>query len=148
MLFIYDLKQKQTNCVHACARHRAAADSIAFVDEDELENTKKTEQRSALNADYVAYNNVPMGVTHYRDRLFITVPRRRPGIPATLNYVSVKASPLSSPTLRAYPSYELNELPRAGATQPHIVSVYRLRVDGCNRLWFVDTGALEYPSEY
>lgn len=28
-----------------------------------------------------------------------------------------------------------------------IVSVYRTRVDSCNRLWFVDTGALEYPDQ-
>lgn len=27
-----------------------------------------------------------------------------------------------------------------------IISVYRSRVDACDRLWFVDTGALEYPS--
>lgn len=24
--------------------------------------------------------------------------------------------------------------------------MYRTRVDSCNRLWFVDTGALEYPN--
>lgn len=27
-----------------------------------------------------------------------------------------------------------------------IVSVYRTRVDKCERLWFVDTGVLEYPN--
>lgn len=27
-----------------------------------------------------------------------------------------------------------------------IVSVYRSRVDECDRLWFVDTGNLEYPN--
>lgn len=27
-----------------------------------------------------------------------------------------------------------------------IISVYRSRVDECNRLWFVDTGQLEYPN--
>lgn len=26
------------------------------------------------------------------------------------------------------------------------MSVYRSRVDECNRLWFVDTGNLEYPN--
>lgn len=33
------------------------------------------------------------------------------------------------------------------ADSNRIVSVYRTRVDSCNRLWFVDTGALEYPGE-
>lgn len=27
-----------------------------------------------------------------------------------------------------------------------IISVHRTRIDECNRLWFVDTGLLEYPS--
>jgi hypothetical protein len=33
-------------------------------------------------------------------------------------------------------------------TNPSIISVYRTRVDACDRLWFVDTGLLEYPSQY
>lgn len=127
--------------------HSIAADAIRFMDEDDAERQKANEQRSALNAQHVPYNNVPMGVTHYHDRIFITVPRRRPGIPSTLNYVSTKAPAGSSPLLRPYPSYQMNELPRAGDTQPRLVSVYRLRVDACDRLWFVDTGVLEYPSE-
>lgn len=59
---------------------------------------------------YVAYNNVPMGATHYRGRLFVTVPRRRPGIPSTLNYVLTKSSPGSSPSFRPYPDLETNSL--------------------------------------
>lgn len=27
-----------------------------------------------------------------------------------------------------------------------IISVYRTRIDECNRLWFIDTGLLEYPN--
>lgn len=115
---------------------------------DELRE-QQLEHQSAERANYVPYNNVPMGVTHYHDRLFVTVPRRRPGIPATLNYISSKAPPHSSPTFRAYPNYQTNELPSTGhAAAPRLVSVYRTRVDRCNRLWFVDTGLLEYPSEY
>lgn len=89
-----------------------------------------------------------MGLTHYRDKLFITVPRRRPGVPATLNYVSIKHAASSSPSLRAYPSYRVNELnPSPPAPTNSLVSVYRTRVDACNRLWFIDTGLLEYPSK-
>lgn len=29
-----------------------------------------------------------------------------------------------------------------------IISVYRTRVDDCNRLWFVDTGFLESEGEF
>lgn len=35
--------------------------------------------------------------------------------------------------------------PQGRPDSNRIVSVYRSRVDSCNRLWFVDTGSLEYP---
>lgn len=88
-----------------------------------------------------------MGLTHDKDKLFITVPRRRPGVPATLNYIPTKSPVGSSPSLRAYPSYQTNQLPENNqADASRIISVYRTRVDACNRLWFIDTGLLEYPS--
>lgn len=72
--------------------------------------------RSTLPSDYVAYNNVPFGATHYKDKLFITLPRRRPGVPATLNYISLNAPKGSSPSLRGFPNYELNAL--------HVINFY------------------------
>lgn len=94
---------------------------------------------------YTAYNNVPMGVTHFRGRLFVTMPRRRTGIPSTLNYVDMRRDGTqSSPKLHAYPNFELNQF---NASAEHLVSVYRTTVDPCQRLWFIDTGMLEYPSE-
>lgn len=82
------------------------ADNILFPDIDAF---KEFDAGSALR-DYIAYNNVPMGASHYKDRLFITIPRRRPGVPATLNYVSVNAAVGSSPTLRPYPDIHTNAL--------------------------------------
>lgn len=67
-------------------------------------------QRSE-NASYIAYNNVPMGLTHHNGRLFVTMPRRRPGIPATLNVIDLNAKSVGvSPLLRGYPDYERNTL--------------------------------------
>ncbi|XP_045783588.1 uncharacterized protein LOC123879729 [Maniola jurtina] len=86
---------------------------------------------------FIQYNNVPMGVERVGDRLFITVPRRRYGIPSTLNYVSLsRDSRTRSPPLRPYP-----DLARARS----LTSVYRTRADQCGRLWMVDTGLLEIP---
>lgn len=121
-----------------------------------------------------------MGTTHFKGRLFVTVPRRRPGIPSTLNYILTKSTRGSSPSFRSFPDFETNELhvndlslfvgscelrcilnpsiqcifsfffsqPNLSPDPKRIVSVYRTRVDECNRLWFVDTGLLEYPSKY
>lgn len=149
-----------------------------------------------------------MGVTHHQGRLFITMPRRRVGIPATLNFINLNSTTNGqSPLLRGFPDYATNTVPVsnerrkymkelscntkewfdelekstnieskvAGAAQElfsnfvtthhrhiskafpilfqpnnapnpdRIFSVYRTRVDACNRLWFIDTGLLEYP---
>lgn len=94
------------------------------------------------------YNSVPLGATHHNGRLFIAVPRRSPDIPATLTTISTKEPNGSSPNLNPYPSREINELTtNSRSDHKNIVSVYRSRVDAaCNRLWFIDTGLLEYPS--
>ncbi|XP_063836045.1 L-dopachrome tautomerase yellow-f-like [Ostrinia nubilalis] len=99
-------------------------DAIHF--HDELEDSEKF---------FIQNNNVPIGFEVYGDRVFITVPRRRYGIPSTLNYVELKRGG-SSPLLKPYPDDE---------SIKKFVSVYRPRVDACHRLWMVDTGHLEVP---
>lgn len=59
---------------------------------------------------YNASNNLPMGASHYRGRIFITVPRRRMGVPSTLNFVYTKSTAASSPFLQAFPSQDINAL--------------------------------------
>uniref|UniRef100_A0A1Y9G9K3 Yellow protein n=1 Tax=Anopheles albimanus TaxID=7167 RepID=A0A1Y9G9K3_ANOAL len=103
---------------------------------------------SHLNETFTPYHNLPMGVTHHKGRLFITIPRRRTGIPATLAVVSLDqvVKDEKSPKLTAYPDAITNQLRRSYEPEPkRLVSVYRTRVDRCDRLWFVDTGFLEYP---
>ncbi|XP_053671737.1 L-dopachrome tautomerase yellow-f2-like [Anopheles nili] len=100
------------------------------------------------NETFQAYNNVPMGASVHKNRLFLSIPRRRPGVPATLNVIDLsKVTPGDrSPSLTAYPTYAINELkPNYEPDLNRLVSVYRTRVDACDRLWFVDTGMLEYP---
>lgn len=130
---------------------------------------RRNPNQAASSSNYIAYNNVPMGATHFKDKIFVTVPRRRPGVPATLSSISVKSQKGSSPTFHPYPSQAINELhvscacfsqstefiecvplwfqPNLSPDSNRIISVYRTRVDACNRLWFIDTGLLEYPSE-
>lgn len=70
---------------------------------------KMTGRAPPPDVDYTPYNNVPMGATHHKGRLFITMPRRRTGIPSTLNYIDMnKAAGNQSPRLRAYPNLEVN----------------------------------------
>lgn len=102
-----------------------------------------------FNESFDSYQNIPMGISHHNSRLFISIPRRRPGVPATLNVIDLTKVPQGelSPPINAYPDYIVNQLHDDYRADPkRIVSVYRSKVDACNRLWFVDTGILEYPS--
>ncbi|XP_049884200.1 L-dopachrome tautomerase yellow-f2-like isoform X2 [Pectinophora gossypiella] len=88
---------------------------------------------------FIQYNNLPMGVERVDNRLFITLPRRRYGIPSTLNYLDLtRDSNTRSPGLRPYPNLRDSRA---------LTSVYRTRADSCNRLWMVDTGLLEIPND-
>lgn len=66
-----------------------------------------------------------MGATHYKGKVFLTVPRRRVGVPSTLNFVYTKNTRGSSPSFQAFPSNEVNEL-HVGIKQHQIDFFFRL----------------------
>lgn len=88
-------------------------------------------------------NNVPMGANIWKDKLFVTVPRRKHGIPSTLNYISLhKSKNKYNVPLIPYPDYLTNILETNQERHYNFISVYRVNVDSCDRLWFVDTGII------
>ncbi|XP_055374666.1 L-dopachrome tautomerase yellow-f2-like isoform X2 [Condylostylus longicornis] len=104
--------------------------------------------RATIDENYIPYSNVPMGVSRYKNKLFVTLPRRRPGIPSTLNYINLmKLGNDINPKFIPYPNYDFNKLNSTLIPDSNrIISVYRTRPDyKCGRLWFIDTGVLEYP---
>ncbi len=74
----------------------------------QVEETRSIKNDTAV--DFIAYNNVPMSVAHYNGKVIITVPRRAKGIPSSVNYVDANLPIGSSPALRPYPNFEMNEL--------------------------------------
>ncbi|KAK9874757.1 hypothetical protein WA026_005567 [Henosepilachna vigintioctopunctata] len=86
---------------------------------------------------YIPENNLPVGMEVFREKLFVTVPRWRPGIPSTLNYIPLNDVYSNSPPLIPYPDWKSNEL---GNCETGLTTVYRIKVDECNRLWVLDTG--------
>ncbi|KYN03197.1 Protein yellow [Cyphomyrmex costatus] len=90
-----------------------------------------------LFPDYKQEDNLPLGLEVAGDRLFITVPRWRQGVAASLNYIRLNDT-RESPPLIPYPSWEAHQYGAAGV--PEIVSTFRVRADRCNRLWVLDTG--------
>lgn len=99
-------------------------------------------QRAILNGDFIPVNNVPLGVDRWRNRLFVTMPRWKNGVPASLASLSLPALD-RSPPMRPYPSWDWHANPEA--IQPDctkLMSVYRIWVDECDRLWVLDAGVV------
>ncbi|XP_023022865.2 L-dopachrome tautomerase yellow-f2 [Leptinotarsa decemlineata] len=109
------------------------------------EDLKTMHDETRTNIDYQYENNIPMSVNAWKNKLFITVPRRRLGIPSTLNYVSLDNPIRHNTPLIPYPNWKKNLYPDPQNTGQNFLSVYRVAVDPCDRLWFVDTGVLELP---
>jgi hypothetical protein len=60
---------------------------------------------------YNPYVNVPFGLAHYGNKLFVTVARRNPGIPSSLNVVELTGNPpYINPPLISYPNWNMNTL--------------------------------------
>ncbi|XP_050077790.1 protein yellow [Anopheles maculipalpis] len=112
--------------------------------------SEAAKQDALSSGKYIVHNNLPLGLERWRDKLFITVPRWKSGVAASLTYVNVSDG--MSPDLHPYPGWDENELPteRNGASDEEgskylknnatIISTFRVRADECDRLWVMDTG--------
>ncbi|XP_035435689.1 L-dopachrome tautomerase yellow-f2 isoform X2 [Spodoptera frugiperda] len=100
-----------------------------------------SERESAItNGSYVPVHNMPTGLARWRDKLFITIPRWKTGIPASLNYVYLNGT--QEAPLHPYPNWREGCLGQNGAVVSNrtVVSTFRVNVDRCDRLWVVDNG--------
>lgn len=111
--------------------------------------SEDVKQEALSTGKYVVHNNLPLGLERWRDKLFITVPRWKSGVAASLTYVNVSDG--ISPDLHPYPGWDENLLPaeRNSASDvdskylknnASIISTFRVRADECDRLWVMDTG--------
>ncbi|XP_051172955.1 protein yellow-like [Leptopilina boulardi] len=96
-------------------------------------------QAAIDKGDYIPENALPVGIEIWRNKLFVTVPRWRDGIPGTLNYISLDTNQSGSPKLNPYPNWAQNT---AGACGSGLTTVYRIHADACDRLWVLDTGTI------
>lgn len=97
--------------------------------------------RGFLN-QYRPENVVPTGIEVGWDKIFVSVPRLRAGVPSTLNYIPRNLPLESSPQLQAYPSWDWHSAGKGDLNCSKLISVYRSRIDRCNRLWVVDSGIM------
>jgi hypothetical protein len=94
-------------------------------------------------SDFIPENNLPLGVDAYGGRLFITTPRWKVGVPVSLSVLPSHPAPGNkSPPLQPYPSWEYHTSV-AELDCNKLLSVYRIQVDECQRLWVLDAGVVE-----
>ncbi|XP_058986012.1 protein yellow [Musca domestica] len=117
--------------------------------------SEKAEKDAIASGDYVVENNLPLGVEKWNNKLFITVPRWKSGVAATLNYVELDTKE-KTPKLRPYPSWENNKIPSDKCEDEKgcplkdnstIISTFRINADKCDRLWVLDTGLADILGE-
>ncbi|CAH0407819.1 unnamed protein product [Chilo suppressalis] len=103
--------------------------------------TPAEKENAIKDGKFIPEHNLPLGLARWKNKLFITVPKWKNGVASSLNYVDVDG-PQDQP-YKPYPSFEDNlvadnikELPSNNT----IISVFRVHVDPCDRLWVLDTG--------
>lgn len=102
------------------------------------------EQRAAAvrSGAFVPENNLPLGVDRWQDRVFVTLPRWKDGVPASLAWLPLSEDGrVRSPAMRPYPRWEAHGDPERPDCRL-LMSVYRLWVDECERLWVLDAGVV------
>ncbi|CRK93361.1 CLUMA_CG006902, isoform A [Clunio marinus] len=102
-------------------------------------------QAAITNSTFISENVVPVGLEVYKNRLFITLPRWKKGVPASLAYIDLNDNFTQSPALKPYPSWSAHRV--TNDEVPEIISPFRVRADNCGRLWVLDTGVENIANE-
>ncbi|XP_053609466.1 protein yellow [Plodia interpunctella] len=102
--------------------------------------TPQAREDAIADRSFIPENNIPMGLEIYQDKLFITVPRWKYGVPASLNYVNINDNS-TSPKLIPYPNWAAHSSGSDGKPS-EIISPFRIRADRCGRLWVLDNGKI------
>lgn len=96
-----------------------------------------TAREDAITAgNYIKENVIISGVKPWGDRLYLTLPRMKAGVPATLVWIPANASNATSPELEPFPSWEANMIGDCKSFQ----SVQSVEIDTNGTMWIIDNG--------
>jgi len=96
-----------------------------------------TKGQAISNRRFVPENNAIAGIKAWRDRVFVSIPRWKEGVPVTL--ASLPAQPLQpngSPRLEPFPSWQMQEIGNCSALQ----FVQNVEIDTEGKIWILDSG--------
>lgn len=89
-----------------------------------------------MRQTYVPDNNVIAGLKFYDGYYYLTLPRMKNGVPATLTRISATDNGDTAPALMPYPSWEMNTVDDCNALQ----NVQNIEIDSKGQIWIVDGG--------
>lgn len=93
-----------------------------------------------FSGEYIPQNNIISDVKGYGKRLYLSLPRMLPGVPATLGYIiQPENNGRTDPEVEAFPSWEMNMRGNCSALQ----FVQGIAIDKEGILWAVDSGRSE-----
>ena len=109
------------------------------VDDDNFAWDKlHTEEDYLKRKEYIVKNNEIAGIKVWKCKMFLTVPRWKPGVPSTLNYINLPGNAVvSDPTLIPYPSWAQNKHKNCSSFQ----WVQSMEIDTNGVMWVLDKGA-------
>ena len=113
--------------------------------------SEQNREELIASKEFIPSNNVIAGIKVYGENVFLTVPRWKSGVPATLVRLPYKSNGAveaskgvkDGPKLIPYPSWELNELGNCSAFQ----YVQSMEIDQHDRMWVVDVGRVNILEE-
>ncbi|KAL4712270.1 hypothetical protein ACJJTC_004032 [Scirpophaga incertulas] len=95
-------------------------------------------QAAISNGQFIQINVIPLGVERWKDRVFVSTPRWKKGVPATLSSLPTTVQSESAP-LQPYPSWGWHNADNCTG----FTSVFRMNVDHCGVMWVLDSGQVE-----
>ncbi|OWF45424.1 protein yellow-like [Mizuhopecten yessoensis] len=88
--------------------------------------------------DYIPHNNIISGMKTYDNKVYVTVPRWRRGVPSTLNKVIVRNG---TSMLQPFPSWKMQKIGDCRALQ----FVQSMEIDpNTGWMWIIDTGRINF----
>ncbi|KYN26654.1 Protein yellow [Trachymyrmex cornetzi] len=94
-------------------------------------------QYAVMRGDYIPANNFITTVKFWKDKMYLTLPRWKDGVPVTLGMTSTKPiNGITAPKLEAFPTWDMQKLGDCTAFQ----LVHGMEIDLKGRIWILDTG--------
>lgn len=103
-------------------------------------SSEKERMNAVYSGDYIPQNNLISDVRPYANRMYLSLPRMLPGVPATLGWVILpKNDGRTDPEVEPFPSWEMNQRGNCSALQ----FVQGIEIDASGVMWVVDSGKID-----